>query len=212
MVPEPFLRLGDNEQWISHRHPYRDIPYLECHIAPPYAIINAGPKCAGLDLDQIARAYCQSETSEFQEELKHRLQLLYDIWALIESAKEAAKVWEAKEREGRRKLKRKRDDDDIDTSSVTTKRTTRSQTRSANDGHKDQPDPSRPGSHTSTNKSGGSNTYKQPKQGSTTRKRKQGSSSNGATLTETAVLHLCKQKKMADLNTTVKRWVESTYN
>jgi hypothetical protein len=210
MEPEPFWRQADDGGWIGHHHPYRDLPDLECHIAPPYAVINAGPKCTGLDLDKIALDY-QVGDSESQEELKHRLELLRDIWALFEGAKEAAKAWEEKEREERRKQKRKRDEDDIDTSSMTTKRTTRSQSRSANGGHENQPGPSRPGSHASKDQSGGSNTHKQPKRGSTIRKRKRGNSSNGATLTEAAVLHLSKRKRMADSNTTVKRWVKSTY-
>jgi len=201
MEPEPFLRLGDNKQWFGHPHPYRDLPDLVCHVAPPYVIINAGPKCAGLDLDLLARTYCQSETGESQEELRHRLELLHDIWGLIEGAKEAAKAWEEKEREAKGKRKRKRDKDDIDTSSMTTKRTTRSQSRSANGRREDQPHPSRPGSHASEDQYGGS----------TIRKRKRGNSSNGATLTEAAVLHLSKRRRLADSNTTVARWVKSTY-
>jgi hypothetical protein len=136
---------------------------------------------------------------------------LRKIWALIESAKEAAKAWEEREREEGRKLKRKRDEDDIDTSSMTTKRTTRSQSHSANGGHEGQPGPSRPGSHASKDQSAGSNTHKQPKRGSTIHKRKWGNSSNGTTLTKAALSHLSKRKKMADFNTTVQRWVESIY-
>ena len=211
MEPEPFWRHADDGGWIGHHHPYRDLPDLECHVAPPYVIINAGPKCVGLDLDQIARTCCQSETSESQEELKHRLELLRDIWALIEGAKEAAKAWEEGEREERRKFKRKRDEDDIDTSSMTTKRTTRSQSHSANGGHDGQPGLSRPGSRASKNQSAGSNTHKQPKRGSTIRKRKWGNSSNGTTLTEAALSHLSTRKRMADFNTTVQRWVKYIY-
>ena len=51
MEPEPFLRQADDGRWFSHDHPYHDLPHLECHIGPPYAVINAGPKCMGLDLD-----------------------------------------------------------------------------------------------------------------------------------------------------------------
>jgi hypothetical protein len=85
----------DNTQWINHTHPYRNLPELGCHIAPPYAVINAGPKCVGLDLDQVALDYYQSEMSNSQMELK----LLCDIWALFENVKEAAKAWEEAERE-----------------------------------------------------------------------------------------------------------------
>jgi hypothetical protein len=88
----------DDTRWIGHNDPYRDLPELECHIAPPYAVINVGPKCIGLNLDQVALDYHQSETSDSQMELKRQLELLCDIWALFENAKEAAKVWEETER------------------------------------------------------------------------------------------------------------------
>ena len=90
MEPESFWRQGDR----LHHHPYRDLPELECHISPPYAVINAGPKCIGLDLDRVALDYHQSETSNSHRELKHQLELLCDIWALFEDTKEAAKAWE----------------------------------------------------------------------------------------------------------------------
>jgi hypothetical protein len=211
MEPEPFLRQADDGGWIAHHHPYRDLPELECHIAPPYVVINAGPKCIGLDLNKIALDYHQSETSDSHRELKLQLELLRDTWALFENAKEAAKAWEEKERDGRKKQKRKRDEDDIDTSSMTTKRTTRSQSRSAKGGYENRPGPSRPGSQASKDRSEGSYANTQPKRRSTIRKRKRGNSSNEATLTEAAVLHLSKRKRMPDSNTAVKRWVKSTY-
>jgi hypothetical protein len=124
MEPEPFWRQADDGGWIGHHHPYGDLPELECHIAPPYAVINAGPKCIGLDLNKIALDYHQSETSGYHRELKLQLELLRDTWALFESAKEAAMAWEEKERDERKKQKRKRDEDDTDTFSATTKRTT----------------------------------------------------------------------------------------
>jgi hypothetical protein len=120
MEPESFWCQGDR----LHHHPYHDLPELECHIAPPYVVINAGPKCIGIDLNQVALDYHQSETNDSQRELKYQLEFLRDIWSLFEDAKEVAKAWQAKEREGRRKEKRKRDDDDVDTSSLTTKCTT----------------------------------------------------------------------------------------
>ena len=209
MEPEPFFRQADNGAWIGHHHPYRDLPELECHIAPPYAVINAGPKCMNLDLDRVALDYHGSETSDSQRELKHRLGLLCEIWVLFENAKEAANAWGEKEREARRK--RKRDEDDGDTASVTTKRTTRSQTRTANDGHDYPPSPSRPGSHASR-QPGGSNANRRSSRVASKRKRKSGSSTSGATLTETAVWHLCKRQKMTDPNTTIKHWIESTYD
>ncbi len=85
------------------------MPYLL-----PYAVINAGPKCIGLDLDRIALDYHPSETSDSHRELKCQLELLCDIWALFEDVKEAAKAWEEKEKDERRKRKRKHDEDDMD--------------------------------------------------------------------------------------------------
>ena len=146
MEPEPFLHQANDGRWLSHNHAYHDLPHLGCHIAPPYAVINVGPKCVDLDLDHIALNYHELETSDSQSELKRQLELLCNIWALFENAKESANAWGEKEREERRKRKRKRDEDDMDTSSLTTKRTTRSQTRSANDGLGSPPIPSQPGS------------------------------------------------------------------
>ena len=146
MEPEPFLRQADDGRWFNHDHPYHDLPHLECHIAPPYAVINAGPKCVGLDLDRVALDYHRSERNNSQRELKRQLELLCNIWALFENEKEAANAWGGNEREERQKKKRKRDEDDVDTSSLTTKRTTRSQTRTANGGHDGPPSPSQSGS------------------------------------------------------------------
>jgi len=172
-------------------------------------VINAGPKCIDLDLDQVALDYHQSEMSDSQRELKRQLELLRDIWALFENAKEAAKAWEEREREERRKKKRRRDEEDTETYSLTIKRTTRSQSsRSANAGHGGSPTPSRPGSRASR-QPGGSNTHKQSSRVDNKRKRKSASSTSGATLTEDAVWHLCKRQKSTDPNTMVKRWVES---
>lgn len=143
---------------------------------------------------------------ESQRQLKQQLELLRDTWALFQDAEDEAKAWEERARGAKRKRKRNDDDDNIDTSSQTTKRTTRSQYS----GHGNQPSPSRRGSHPSGQHSAGSD--KQPTPVSDTRKRKRGSCSNGATLTKTAVWHLCKRQKIANLNTMVERWVESTYS
>jgi hypothetical protein len=143
-------------------------------------------------------------------ELKLQLELLRDIWALFENAKEAAKAWEETERKERRKAKRKREENDTDTYSLTTRRTTRSQSRSANGGHDDPPSPSESGSRACT-QPGGSDTHKRSTRVANKRKRKLGSSSlSGATLTETAMQHLSKRQKTGDLNTTIMQWVEST--
>jgi hypothetical protein len=92
------VRIIDNRRWIGHDHPYCDLLEIECHISPPYAVINAGPKCIGLDLNQVSLDYYQLETSHSQRELKRQLDILRDFWTLFENAKEAAKVWEQTER------------------------------------------------------------------------------------------------------------------
>jgi hypothetical protein len=127
--------MVDNTRGLMYDHPYRDLPDFECHIAPLYAVINAGPKCIDLDLDQVALDYHQSEMSDSQMEPKRQLEPLRDIWALFENAKEAAKAWEETEREERCKAKRKREENDTDTYSLTTKRTTRLQSHSENGAH-----------------------------------------------------------------------------
>ena len=114
------------------------------------------------------------------------------------------------ERDERRKRKRKRDEDDVDTALMTTKRTTRSQTRTANGGHDGPPRPSQSGSRVSR-QPGGSNTDRRLSRVASKPKRKSGFSTSGATLTETAVWYLCKRQKMTDPNTKTERWVESTY-
>ena len=69
MEPKPFFHQADDGVWIGHHHPYRDLLKLKCHIAPPYAVINAGPGCVGIDLDQVALDYHELETSDSQREL-----------------------------------------------------------------------------------------------------------------------------------------------
>jgi hypothetical protein len=143
-------------------------------------------------------------------ELKRQLELLRDIWALFENVKEAAKAWEGTEREKRWKAKRKREENDTNTCSLTTRCTTRSQSRSANGGHDGPPSPSQSGSCACT-QPGGSDMHKRSTRVANKRKRKLGSSSlSGATLTETAMQHLSKRQKIADSNTMVMQWVEST--
>ncbi|KAG1772253.1 hypothetical protein EV702DRAFT_1048709 [Suillus placidus] len=44
--------------WEDHSYPYQGLPLLECHIAPPFAIINAGPKCKRDHINQIVHKYC----------------------------------------------------------------------------------------------------------------------------------------------------------
>ncbi|KAG1717501.1 hypothetical protein EDB19DRAFT_1250012 [Suillus lakei] len=37
---DPFFRKS-----TAHQYPYLGLPLLECHVAPPFVVINAGPKC-----------------------------------------------------------------------------------------------------------------------------------------------------------------------
>jgi hypothetical protein len=64
LEPEPLVCMINNMQWDGHGHFNRDLPELECHIAPRYAVINTSPKGIGLDLHQVARDYLQSGTSD----------------------------------------------------------------------------------------------------------------------------------------------------
>jgi hypothetical protein len=96
LVRAPFFRriLDPAESWQPHSSPYQTLPLLECHIAPPFTAINAGPKCAGADLDAIARECCQA--TETQQALKDRLELLCDMWNLFENTNDNAKDWKRK--------------------------------------------------------------------------------------------------------------------
>lgn len=109
---------------ITHEYPYPNLPLLECHILPPYAVINAGPKLKRHQLDEIARGLHAEQTTEFKE-LKQRLTLLCDIWDLFMGAKAAAKVWgepvDGDKSEGVGNRKRKQND-----SGQTNRRSTRS--------------------------------------------------------------------------------------
>ena len=107
-------------------------------------------------------------------------------------------------------MKRKHEND-TDTYSLATSRTTRLQLRSANGGHDGPPSPSQRSGSRARTQPEGSDTHKQSAWVANKRKQKLGSSSlSGATLTATAMRHLSKRQKIADLNTTVMQWVEST--
>lgn len=55
----PIIRVGGGRYQL-HSPPFHTLPDLECHIASPYAVINAGPKCVGRGLTEIARICHQS--------------------------------------------------------------------------------------------------------------------------------------------------------
>ena len=189
--PPPFFRriLDPAERFQPHSYPYQTLPPLECHIAPPFAVINAGPKCAGADLVAIARA-C-GETNEIRQALQDRLELLCETWNLFEKAREDARDWE-NEKMGKRK--REREDEDID-SLITgsSKRTTRSQTRSSRGSAGPKPEVQFRGSGTNIEQGETSGSHKR----------------NWGNLSEHAVSLLGKQQKVSDLNSLIKCWVES---
>jgi hypothetical protein len=170
------------QQWDNHFYPYHTLPDFECHIAPPFAAINGGPKCAGTDLDAITLDFCQSRDS--RPALKRRLELLCEIWEIFQNAEADANNWEWGKR-GKRK--REQDDEDIERLTQSSRRTTRSQSRLSQNPTGDNV------------KLFGS------------RKRKAAPSLSGTTLTERAVFRLSKRQKTSDFRTLVKHWVESIH-
>jgi hypothetical protein len=174
------------QQWDTHFYPYDTLLDLECHIAPPFAAINGGPKCVGTDLDAITLDYCQS--SDSRPALKRRLELLCEIWEIFQNAKEDANNWE---RGMRGKRKREREDEDIERLTQSSQRTTRSQSRVSQGPTGDSV------KHIHTSGS---------------RKRKAAPSSSGMTLTERAVFRLSKRRKTSDFRTMVKHWSESIHS
>jgi hypothetical protein len=112
LAHEPIFRraLKPSETWEQFSYPFNTFPPLECHVSPPLAVINGGPKLAGLDLDAISSMYHQQESNETQIAIKERLTLLCSIWGLFVGVKDLAKEWE-NERRGK---KRKKDQDDND--------------------------------------------------------------------------------------------------
>lgn len=186
LVLSPETETGQlGRQWDLHFYPYQTLPDLECHIAPPFAAINGGPKCAGTDLDTLTLDYCQS--SDSCPALKRRLELLCEIWEIFLNAKEDASNWE---RGKMGKRKREEEDEDIERLTQSSRRTTRSQSRISQGPTGDN------AKHIHT---------------SCSRKRKAVPSSSGRTLTERAVFHLSKRQKTSDFRTTVKYWAESIH-
>ena len=187
--PKDVLSPGQlGQQWDLHDlhyYPYQNLPDLECHIAPPFAAINGGPKCAGADLDALTLDYCQS--SDSRPALKRRLELLCEIWEIFQNAKEDASDWE---RSNRGKRKREQDDEDIERLTQSSRRTTRSQSRISQ---------------------GPTDSNVKHIYTSVGCKRKAAPSTSGNMLTECAVSHLSKRQKTSDFHTTVKRWAESIH-
>lgn len=114
------------QQWNIHAYPYHTMPDLECHISPPFSLINAGPKCMGADLDAITLGYCESADS--RPALKYRLELLCEIWKLFQDSMENASSWQ---RDKLGKRTREQEDEDIERLTQSSLRTTRSQSRTS---------------------------------------------------------------------------------
>jgi len=91
------------------RYSFVPLRYLECHIAPPLAVINGGPKCLAADLDAIVTDCCHS--TDLRPALKRRLELLHEIWGIFRNAKEDASNWE---RGKRGKRMREQEDEEIE--------------------------------------------------------------------------------------------------
>ncbi|KAG1884595.1 hypothetical protein F4604DRAFT_1731267 [Suillus subluteus] len=125
-----------NKIVVTHEFPYPNLPLLESHISPPFAVINAGPK---LSRDQIAQIVHQvglhPEQTKESEELKQRLTLLCDTWDLFMGAKGVAMAWGKSEAGDKSEVvgNRKRKQND---SGQTDRHSTRSETRSAHGGHR----------------------------------------------------------------------------
>ena len=56
LAHQPVFRrvLNPSETWEMFPYPFNSFPPLECHISPPLAVINGGPKLVNLDLDAIS--------------------------------------------------------------------------------------------------------------------------------------------------------------
>lgn len=119
---------------VCHAPPYPNLPSLESHISPPFAVINAGPKLSRDQIDRITLGLHPEQTKE-SEELKQRLTLLCDTWDLFMGAKRVAMTWgkseagDKSEAGGNRKRKQSN-------SGQTDRCSTRSKTRSAHVGHR----------------------------------------------------------------------------
>jgi hypothetical protein len=115
---------GQPVDWHGHRYPFHTVPEVECHIAPPFAVINGGAKFSAVNCNAIVAQY---ESSNLPPALEGRLDLLRQIWELIQNTKEEVDNWRKNTTKGKRK--REQDDEDIERLSRSTRLTTRSQSR-----------------------------------------------------------------------------------
>ena len=105
-------------------YPYRTLQSLDTLLSPPFAAINGGRKLAPLNLDEIARKYGDSEDS--RRAVKSRLQLLRDVWQVIQGSKEDALRWW---RASKGQTKEEAFQGDLERLSQLSGRTTRSQSQ-----------------------------------------------------------------------------------
>ncbi|KAG2045538.1 hypothetical protein BDR06DRAFT_965654 [Suillus hirtellus] len=112
-----------------HRYPYSTLPWLQCHVPPPFIIINAGPKCNRDDIGRLVEERRPHQPMDKSQEFQRRLTLLCDTWDLFGSAKSDAEAWGQGilDEERSEKLK-KRKREQADSEQIPT-RLTRSKTR-----------------------------------------------------------------------------------
>ena len=101
-------------------YPYRGLPAVRSHIAPLYAVWNAGPKLAEKGIPEIARHFCEfvrpnkpgppPTQPDRITEIESRLGLVAEIWNMIMAVGIDAANWG----KGAKNLKRKRFEDFLD--------------------------------------------------------------------------------------------------
>lgn len=127
----PISRIEPGQSPITHTYPFPDFPTLTCHIAPPFAVINAGPKCSRDKIGEIVRGRFPQPT-DGSKEFERRLTLLCDTWDLFQGAMSAAQAWGIRCRREQRARKRKSEKADSDQIPM---RITRSKSRLDLTGH-----------------------------------------------------------------------------
>ena len=71
-----------------YNYPFSDLPSWECHIAPPYAAINAGHKLDSANLQGVVDKCGGSDA--YRADLTECLLLLQEIWELFKKAMDDA--------------------------------------------------------------------------------------------------------------------------
>ncbi|KAG2129423.1 uncharacterized protein EDB93DRAFT_1256293 [Suillus bovinus] len=109
----PISRIEPGQSPITHTYPFPDFPTLACHIAPPFAVINAGPKCNRDKIGEIVQGRFPQPTDE-SKKFERRLTLLCDTWDLFQGAMSAAQAWGIQCNREQRARERKRKEADSD--------------------------------------------------------------------------------------------------